>query len=106
MLIQLLVEREGDEHVLRVEGVRHTFRRNGYGHLVTEVTNPEHIKWMMRSTSYQVYSPPKIIHEEVRENLEEAAAVDPEPTSPVEESPAKPGLRKLRAPKRGKRQWT
>lgn len=95
MLIQLLVEREGDEHVLKVEGVRHTFRRNGHGHLVAEVTNPEYIRWMIQrgGSSYCVYQEPKL----TGEILEDVLVPDAEP---AEEPETPKPVRKLRAPSR------
>ena len=105
MKIRCLVEREGNRHVLRVEGIPYTFERNEHGHLIAEVHNAEHIRWMMRSTSYQAYSPPKIIREEV---VSEVAGADltpepePEQPEPAEETPA-PKVRRLRNPSRRKR---
>ena len=88
MQIRCLVEREGNRHVLRVEGIPYTFERNEHGHLITDVTNGEHIHWMMRSTSYQAYAPPKIIQEAVQSAVE-SADLAPEPEQ-IEEAPAAP----------------
>ena len=119
MKIRCLVEREGNRHVLRVEGIPYTFERNEHGHLIAEVNNEEHIRWMMRSTSYQAYSPPKIIQEEVVSAAEVSVNPifqdgpgeygglvlhEPEPEQPeaAEETPA-PKVRRLRNPSRKKR---
>ena len=106
MQIRCLVEREGNRHVLRVEGIPYTFERNERGHLVTEVTNYEHIKWMMRSSSYAAYREPKVIHTGVvSEVAGEDLAHEPEPEQPeaTEEAPAKDVRHKLRNPSRKKR---
>lgn len=105
MKIRCLVEREGNRHVLRVEGIPYTFERNEHGHLIAEVHNAEHIKWMMRSTSYQTYSPPKLIQEEVVSEVAGAdLAPEPEPEQPeAAEEESAPKVRRLRNPSRRKR---
>jgi len=64
MLIQCLIEREGDTHVIRLENIRHEFTRNERGDVVCEVHNQEHIRWMLKSSSYREYAPDRIIHVE------------------------------------------
>jgi len=57
MLIQCLIEREGDTHIVRLENIRYKFQRNERGDMVFEVTNKEHLVWMLGSTSYRKYQP-------------------------------------------------
>lgn len=59
MLIQCVVEREGNEHLTRLENRRYQFKRNDNGNMVCEVSNKEHIKWMLSSSSYREYLPPE-----------------------------------------------
>jgi len=63
MLIQLLIEREGCTHITRLENIRYKFQRNEQGDMVCEVTNREHIRWMLMSSSYQEYVPPEAVKE-------------------------------------------
>lgn len=60
MLIQCLIEREGDTHIVRLENVRYKFQRNERGDLVCDVHNQEHIRWMLMSSSYREYAPDNI----------------------------------------------
>jgi len=57
MLIQCLIEREGDTHTVRLEGRRYKFERNEHGAMVCDVHNQEHIRWMLMSSSYREYKP-------------------------------------------------
>jgi len=61
MLIQLLIEREGDTHIARLENVRYKFKRNEHGDMVCDVNNKEHILWMLMSASYREYAPREIV---------------------------------------------
>jgi len=64
MLIQCLIEREGDTHTVRLEGRRYKFERNEHRAMVCEVNNKEHIRWMLMSASYREYPPDEIVHVE------------------------------------------
>ncbi len=63
MLIQCLIEREGDTHITRLENVRYKFQRNEQGDMVCDVHNKEHINWMLKSASYQEYVPSKVVQD-------------------------------------------
>jgi len=55
MLIQLLIEREGDTHITKLENIRYTFKRNEQRDMVCEIANKEHLVWMLGTTSYRQY---------------------------------------------------
>ncbi len=73
MLIQCLIEREGDTHTTRLENTRYRFRRNDHGDMVCDVHNQEHINWMLKSASYQEYVPPVAESPELRTPMGELA---------------------------------
>lgn len=62
MQVQLLVERDQNECIVKLAGTAYKFKRNEYGHLVSEITDQEHIKWVsdpMHNTSFRLYNVPK-----------------------------------------------
>ena len=72
MHLQLLVERDQNECIVKLAGTAYKFKRNEHGHLVSEITDQEHIKWVSdptHNTSFKMYSAPekKIIDEVVDE---------------------------------------
>ena len=86
MQVQLLVERDQNECIVKLAGRAYKFKRNEYGHLVSDITDQEHIRWASdptHNTSFKLYSEPKkkIIEEvanEVAEKVvEEAGMVAP-----------------------------
>ena len=79
MQVQLLVERDQNECIVRLAGTAYKFKRNGYGHLVSDITDQEHIKWASdptHNTSFKLYSEPKkkIIEEVTDEVVEKVVA--------------------------------
>jgi hypothetical protein len=70
MLIQCLVNREGDSQIVKLEGRRYKFARNEQGDMVCEVHNQEHIRWMLKSASYQEYLPPQAVDPPAAESPE------------------------------------
>jgi len=64
MLIQCLIEREGDTQITKLEGRHYKFARNEQGAMVCDVHNQEHIRWMLRSSSYREYAPPESVSKE------------------------------------------
>jgi hypothetical protein len=68
MQVQLLVERDQNECVVKLAGMAYKFKRNASGHLVSEITDGEHIKRIsdpFHSTVFKEYSVLKKITEEV-----------------------------------------
>ena len=70
MQVQLLVERDQNECIVNLAGTAYKFKRNEYGHLVSDITDQEHIKWVSdpnHNTAFKAYSVPKkkIIEEEL-----------------------------------------
>jgi hypothetical protein len=59
MIIECVVPREGNEHLVKIENYRHKFKRNEHGAMVCLIHNEEHLKWMLSSSSYREYVPPK-----------------------------------------------
>jgi hypothetical protein len=62
MQVQLFVERDQNECIVNLAGTAYKFKRNEHGHLVSEITDQEHIKWVMdpyRNTAFKAYSAPK-----------------------------------------------
>lgn len=62
MQVQLLVERNQDECIVKLAGTAYTFKRNEHGHLVSEITDQDHLRWVMdpsHHTAFKVYSEPK-----------------------------------------------
>ncbi len=80
MQVQLLVERDQNECIVRLAGRAYQFKRNEHGHLVSQITDEEHIKWAAdptHNTSFKLYSEPKKIIEEVADEVaEEVVAED------------------------------
>jgi len=79
MLIQCLIEREGDTHIVRLEKIRYKFQRNECGDMVCEVTNKEHLVWMLGATSYRQYQSATGQSPELKASLAELAADKKEP---------------------------
>ncbi len=66
MQVQLLVERDQNECIVKVAGTAYTFKRNEYGHFITDILSADHFAWVndpTRSASFRVYSVPE--HKEV-----------------------------------------
>jgi len=99
MQVQLLVERDQNECIVNLAGTAYKFKRNEYGHLVSEITYQEHIKWLNNphNTSFKPYSAPKKkITEEV---VDDAAPV----AGKSEDRPPYPQKGSKRPPKGSKR---
>jgi len=86
MLMELLVQREGDTHVARLENIRYRFTRNEQGVMVCEVNNGEHVRWMLKSSSYRAYVPGEVKTEQAPEETNQAVAETKKETG---EPPAK-----------------
>ena len=72
MQVQLFVERDQNECIVNLAGTAYKFKRNEHGHLVSEITDQEHIKWVTdpnHNTAFKAYSAPekKISEEGVAE---------------------------------------
>lgn len=68
MQVQLLVERDQNECIVKLAGTAYKFKRNEYGHLVSEITDHDDIRWVSdphHNTAFKAYSAPKKITEEV-----------------------------------------
>ena len=68
MQVQLLVERDQNECIVNLAGTAYKFKRNDHGHLVSDITDQEHIKRIsdpFHSTAFKEYSVLKKITEEV-----------------------------------------
>ena len=68
MQVQLLVERDQNECIVNLAGTAYKFKRNEHGHLVSDITDQDHIKWVsdpFHNTAFKVYSVLKKIIEEV-----------------------------------------
>ena len=62
MQVQLFVERDQSECIVNLAGTAYKFKRNEHGHLVSEITDQEHIKWVTdpyNNTAFKAYSVPK-----------------------------------------------
>jgi len=80
MQVQLLVERDQNECTVKLAGTAYKFKRNEHGHLVSEITDQEHIKWVSdpHNTSFKMYAPPKAkVIEEVVADIVDQFAYDP-----------------------------
>jgi len=75
MQVQLFVERDQNECIVNLAGTAYKFKRNEHGHLVSEITDMEHIKWVSdpsHHTSFKAYNPPgekKIIEENIDDGV-------------------------------------
>ena len=79
MQVQLLVERDQNECIVKLAGRAYKFKRNEYGHLVSDITDQEHIKWASdptHNTSFKLYSEPKKIIEEVSDEVTEKVVAE------------------------------
>jgi len=74
MLIQCLIEREGDTQITKLEGRHYKFARNEQGAMVCDVHNQEHIRWMLMSSSYREYKPEIGESPELKTSLADLAA--------------------------------
>ena len=75
MQIQLLVERDQNECIVNLAGTAYKFKRNDHGHLVSDITDQEHIKRIsdpFHNTAFKEYNVLKTITEEV---VDDAAPV-------------------------------
>ncbi len=62
MQVQLLVERDQNECVVKLAGRAYKFKRNECGDIVSDIYDEEHIKWVSdphHNTSFKMYSIPK-----------------------------------------------
>lgn len=62
MQVQLLVERNQSECVVKVAGTAYTFKRNEYGHFVADILSADHMAWVNdknHSGSFKVYITPE-----------------------------------------------
>lgn len=63
MQVQLLVERDQSTCVVKLDGYAYTFKRNKYGHLVSNIDNEDHLRWVAdpsHNTSFRIYAEPKV----------------------------------------------
>lgn len=102
MLIQLLVERDQNTCVVKLAGTTYTFKRNAHGHLVANIENEEHIRWVSNpshNTSFKIYANPKkepvneppavkVIDEAVEEEIKPEVVAEEVPASQPEEEDA------------------
>jgi hypothetical protein len=120
MQVQLLVERDQNECIVRLAGTAYTFKRNEYGHLVSDITDHGDIKWVTdptHNTAFREYIIPgkKIIEEMVDESVPVADIPEVVPevaqeqdgesatdTSDAQERPPYPKKGSKRPPKRSK----
>ena len=68
MQVQLLVERDQNECIVNLAGTAYKFKRNDHGHLVSDITDQEHIKRIsdpFHNTAFKEYNVLKMITEEV-----------------------------------------
>ncbi|MFZ4436808.1 MAG: hypothetical protein ACOYOS_00110 [Syntrophales bacterium] len=88
MQVQLLVERDQNECIVKLAGRSYRFKRNENGHLVSDITDLDHIKWVsdpMHNTSFRLYSVPErnvieeVIEDVVVEQVEEKVVAGAEP---------------------------
>jgi hypothetical protein len=76
MQVQLFVERDQNECIVNLAGTAYKFKRNEHGHLVSEITDQEHIKWVTdpyHNTAFKAYSAPKKKIIEVVDKVVDAA---------------------------------
>ena len=97
MQVQLLVERDQNERIVKLAGTAYKFKRNEYGHLVSEITDQDDIKWVLdphHNTAFKAYSAPKkkIIEEVVDDEVPVADKSEDLPPYPQKGSkrPTKP----------------
>jgi hypothetical protein len=87
MLVQLLVERDQNECTVKLAGRAYKFKRNEHGHLVSDITDYDHIKWVSdptHNTSFKLYSAPKKkIIEEVNDEVVVGKVVEEVVETPV-----------------------
>ena len=124
MQVQLLVERDQNECIVRLAGTAYKFKRNEYGHLVSDITDYDDIKWVTdptHNTTFRAYSDPKkkIIEEMVDEtvpiadkpeavpeaNLRQTDGESATDTSDAPELPPYPKKGSKRPPKRRESGW-
>jgi hypothetical protein len=74
MQVQLLVERDQNECIVKLAGTAYKFKRNEHGHLVAEISDLETIKWVSDpiNTSFRLYVPPKKVLVAVDKVVDEA----------------------------------
>jgi hypothetical protein len=68
MQVQLFVERDQNECIVNLAGTAYKFKRNDHGHLVSDITDQEHIKWVtdpFHNTAFKEYNVMKKITDEV-----------------------------------------
>jgi hypothetical protein len=80
MQFQLLVERDQNECIVNLAGTAYKFKRNDHGHLVSDITDHDDIKWVSdphNKTAFKAYiDPGKKILDEV---IDEAVPVADKP---------------------------
>ena len=93
MQVRLFVERDQNECVVNLAGTAYRFKRNEFGHLVSDITDKTHIAWVsnpMHNTSFEIYSPPKPLKTVIAEEaVEDIADLAPEPHPEVKPEPEK-----------------
>ena len=72
MQFQLLVERDQNECIVNLAGTAYKFKRNDQGHLVSDITDHDDIKWIsdpFHQAAFKEYGAPskKIIEEVIDE---------------------------------------
>ena len=87
MQVQLLVERDQNECIVNLAGTAYKFKRNDQGHLVSDITDHEHIKRILdpsHNTAFKEYIVPKkkIIEEAVDEVAPVAGESEDRPPYP------------------------
>ena len=97
MKVRLFVERDQNECVVNLAGTAYRFKRNEYGHLVSDITDEEHIAWVsnpMHNASFRVYSlpEPKAAPEVAAEAVAQTVSVKAE-ENPRESEAAEPKQR-------------
>ena len=85
--IQLVIERDADECVVKIAGTAYTFKRDDKGRLVTDITNTDHLKWVSDPYHYGSF---KVLPAAEEVPVEKAAIVDEVVEEVVEQAPAVP----------------
>ena len=81
MQVQLLVERGQDECVVKLAGTAYKFKRNEHGHLVSDITDHDDLKWVSdprNGTAFKEYIDPqkKILDEAIIDEMPVADVPD------------------------------
>jgi hypothetical protein len=86
MLIRLLVDRGQNEPAISLAGERYIFKRNEFGHLVTDISDPSTIKWVTSplNKSFEEYVVPV---KDVSTEEPKSVTVEPDKVEDVPEVP-------------------